>query len=348
MLFSSKVAIPALVQWCRALRHGVDIGLAPGKIFRQQAKSGPLKARDLAKTLSERLQNGESLEEALKPDQKRFPLLFVELITIGEKTGRLTETFEVLEEYFETVVTSRKQFFQALIWPILMYISSIFIIAAMLLILGLIAPADGKGFDVLGLGLLGPKGAMVFLTVAGMFTSAVVFTFFYVRENDTIRAKFESTALNIPGLASCFRAFALQRFSLGMQMTSEAGMKADKALHLSFRATANEAYRKHADRAAKSARGGEEITPTLAECGTKLFPEEYIDAVQVGEVTGRLPDVMRRQAIQYRDEAARQLKVLTMIAGGLVYGMVGLMIIVVIIRIVMSIGGVYQDAMKGL
>ena len=29
MLFSSKVAIPALVQWCRALRHGVDIGLPP-------------------------------------------------------------------------------------------------------------------------------------------------------------------------------------------------------------------------------------------------------------------------------------------------------------------------------
>ena len=41
-------------------------------------------------------------------------------------------------------------------------------------------------------------------------------------------------------------------------------------------------------------------------------------------------------------------KLLTMIAGGSVYAMVGLLIIVVIIRIVMSIVAVYDDAAKGL
>lgn len=55
-----------------------------------------------------------------------------------------------------------------------------------------------------------------------------------------------------------------------------------------------------------------------------------------------------QQAEVYREEALRQMKGLTKIASGAVYALVGLLIIVVILRMVMSIGGVYSDAMKGL
>src|SRR5262245_8719517 len=122
MLFSSRVPLPALMQWCRALRHGIDVGLSPVRIFRQQAKSGPTPLRPLAATLADRLEDGESLQDALKPEAYRFPLLFVELIAVGEQTGRLTETFEELEDYFETVLSSRKQLAAALVWPGIMYV----------------------------------------------------------------------------------------------------------------------------------------------------------------------------------------------------------------------------------
>ncbi|OWK43819.1 type II secretion system F family protein [Fimbriiglobus ruber] len=343
MFFSSKVALPQLMQWCRALKHGLDVGLSPVRIFRQQAKSGPAAIRPLAAKLSERCEQGDSLEAAFAPDRHRFPILFVELIAVGEQTGRLTETFGELEHYFETVISARKQLFAALVWPIIMYISAIMVIAIMLCILGLI----GK-WDPIGLGLIGPAGAAKFLAMAAVFTFVVVFSFFYIRENDAIRGKAEAMALVVPGLGSCFRAFALQRFSMALHMTSEAGLSADKALHLGFRATANDAYLKRALPSAKRAKKGNEIAGILAACGTTLFPEEYVDAVQVGEESGQIAEVMEKQAKHYRDEAARKLKTLTMLLGGAVYAMVMLMVIVLIFRLVFSIGAVYDDAMRGL
>jgi type IV pilus assembly protein PilC len=347
-MFSSRLPLKVLIPWCRALRHGVDIGLPLPRIFRQQSNSGPASARDLAKSLADRLEQGESLRDAIKPDQHRFPLLFTEMVALGERSGRLTEIFETLEQTYETALSARKKFFQALIWPVLSYIAAILVIAAMLLVLGLITPAGGKGFDPLGFGLLGPKGAMIWLLGCAMFTSMIVGMVMFIEGNDSLRAKFEALALRVPGLSGCFRAFALQRFSLGLHMTGEAGMKADKGLHLSFRATANNAYLIHADRCAKRLAKGDEIGETLATCGPTLFPQDYIDALLVGETSGRLPEVMAKQATQYQEEATRKAKTLAMIAGGVVYGGVVVMLLMLIGRMLMGIAGVYQDAMQGL
>jgi type IV pilus assembly protein PilC len=348
MLFSSRLSLGALLQWCRALKHGLDIGLPLPKIFRQQAKSGPTEARTLANQLADRLQAGESLAEVFKAERSRFPSLLVELVHIGEETGRLTETFVVLEDYFEMVRTNRKRLASALVWPIMVYISAVVIVAIMICVLGMIAPSGTKAFDPLGLGLLGPKGAGLFLLAAFTFSFIVTIFYFVVRENEAIRSPLEAFALRIPGLDSAFRAFALQRFCLALHMTSEAGLRVDRGLHLAFRATVNSAYAAHADRAAQQIRKGNEIASTLAPCGSRLFPDEFLDSVQIGETTGQLAEVMQKQAAHYREEAVRKMGVLTMLFGALVYGFVMLLVIIVIFRIVMSIGGVYQDAMNGL
>jgi type II secretory pathway component PulF len=73
-----------------------------------------------------------------------------------------------------------------------------------------------------------------------------------------------------------------------------------------------------------------------------------VDTVRVGEESGQLAEVMATVSEHCREEAAVKLKTLTMIAGGLVYAGVACMVIVVILRLAMSIGGIYDDAMKGL
>ena len=345
MLFSSKVPLTAMVAWCRALKHGIDVGLSPVRIFRMQATSGPAVVRPLARTLADRMEAGESFEEALKPDRYRFPPLFVELVTVGEHSGRLTETFAELERHFETMLGARKRFLSALIWPGLMYVSAIAIVSLLLLILGLL----GSGLDPLGLGLTGPAGAAVFFIAAVMFTAAVIGGVLFVLGNEPLRGKLEGIALTLPGLAGCFRAFALQRFSTALYMTSEAGVRADRALAMSLRAAANERYAAHVDAAAKQARGGDEIGAILARCGRTLFPDEFLNAVHVGEVTGNLAEVMQKQAKHYREEAARKLKFLVMVLSGAIYAMVALLVIVMIFKIATAAYiAPMQDAMQAV
>lgn len=348
MLFSSRVPLTDLIAWCRALHHGLDIGLAPAKLFQKQAKSGPPRSRALAEAIALRLGKGSSLEDAVAPDRDRFPLLFVELIAVGEQAGRLPETFDDLERHFETLLSARRDFRRALIWPALSYFAAIGVVAFMLLILGLLAPAGGKAFDPLGLGLVGPTGAAIFLAAAGAFTAVLVGGFLFVKENDGLRGGLEAKSLGVPVVGACFRAFALSRFATAIEMTSEAGISADRAIALGLRATANTAYARHADAAARQTRAGTEVSEVLESLPAGLFPAEFVETVQVGELTGKLPEVMAKQARHLRDDAARKLKLLTAIAGGVVYAGVGLMIVVLIFRIALSIGGVYEDAMKGL
>lgn len=344
----SRVSLSDLIAWCRSLHHGLDVGFSPAKVFSKQAKSGPAKSRALAGEIAARLGKGSSLEDAMGPHRHRFPTLFVELVTVGEQSGRLTETFGELERHFGMLQTARKQFLQALIWPAVSYFGAIGVVAFMLLILGMLAPAGSKPFDPLGLGLVGPVGAAVWLGFAGIFTAFLMGGFLFVRENEGLRAKLEANTLGVPGLGGCFRAFALHRFATAVEMTGEAGISADRSIALALRSTANEAYARHADLSAARLRKGDEISEVLSELPKGLFPEDFLDTVHVGEMTGKLPEVMEKQAGHLREEAARKMKTLAGIASGVVYAGVGLMIVILILRIAMSIGGVYDDALKGL
>ena len=344
MIFSHRLPLTTLLHWSRALRHGLDIGLSAEKILRQQAKSSSGRARTVALAMAEKLHDGTSLDDVVHEQRSSFPPLFVELVAIGERTGRLTEVFIELEDFFTARLSAQKQLRAALIWPAMMYFSAILIIALMLLVLGML----GGAFDPLGLGLLGIEGATIFLAIMGTFTVSVILAFLWVLGNEAIRSKAEAKALAVPGLAKCFRSFALYRFAVALHMTILAGLRANQALQSSLRATSNAAYMRHANDASKRIKKGSEIAPVVERYGETLFPVEFVDSIRIGELTGELAEVMEKQAHIYREEATRQMKFLTSLLGGGVYAMVGLMVIVVIVRMVMSIAGVYDDAMKGL
>lgn len=345
MLFSSMLPLTTLAQWCRALKHGLDIGLSPVKIFRQQSRGGPPAGRAVAAALADRLEQGESLEDALADHRSRFPVLFLELTALGEQTGRLTETFAELERHFDDAIATRKQFASALVYPTVMYVAAVGIVALMVLVLGLI----GGAVAPFGKSVLGPQGAILVLALGGLFAAAVMVSFWITRENEAIRGKLEAVSLAVPGIGGCFRAFALHRFSTALHMTGEAGLRMDRGLRLAFRATANNAYQSLAEPAAGAVKKGGSVQEALEPGRGRLFPDEFLDAVHVGEVTGQLPEVMGKQSVYFRDEASRKMKLLAQIASWAVYAAVGVMLIVMIVRIAsVAYLGPMNDAMNAV
>jgi type II secretory pathway component PulF len=343
MLFSSQLPVAALVQWCRAMRHGLHAGLSPVKVFRTQAKNGHTAARAVAGQLADRLEKGSSLEDALTDFPGKFPVLFLELTALGERTGRLSETFAELEKHYEDTVATRKQFASALVYPAFMYFMAVGIVALLVFVLGMI---PGNSMAPFGKSMNGAAGAVTVLGLGCLTAAAAVVGFLIVRENEPLRGKLEAAALAVPGLGGCFRAFALHRFCVGLHMTAEAGLRADKALRLAFRATANEAFQKLTEPAATHVKKGGTVSEALEPGRGRLFPDEFLDGVHVGEMSGQLPEMMAKQAGIYREEAARQMKVLSRIASGLVYAGVGLMVIVMIVRIAGGVMQPYNDALR--
>lgn len=331
MVFGTTAPLDALILWCRAIRHGLDVGLSPVKVFRQQAKSGPSALRAVAGRVAGRLEQGESLEEALKPDANQFPPLFLEMVSVGEHSGRLPDIFAELEEHFESLKVARRSFIRMLAWPAFEYCAAILVLFLMLFVMGVF----GIGLDPLGLGLTGVKGAFAFLFLAVLITATAVGVALFVVNNPQFRAKFEAVGLAIPGLAGCFRAFALSRFCVAYYMTAEAGMRADRCLRFSLRAATNRAYAREAEFAAKAARKGQDVPEILGGYGPRLFPDEFMASLHVGEDTGRLAEVMKKQAEYYRDESRRKLKVLANVAAGLLWLGIIVLMVVVIFKIAM-------------
>lgn len=332
-MFRSACPLPALILWCRALRHGLDVGLSPVKVFRQQAKSGPAVFRPIAARMAGRLEDGESLADALRPEAWRFPVLFVELVNVGETAGRLPVVFKELEQHYEAVQDAQRKFFAALVWPAMMYVGAILILTILILILGSLSGVNGKPIDALGLGLTGASGAMAFFLGAVGFTAFALGMVVIVAKNPNARSAVEAFALKVPGLAPTVRAFALHRFAMAAHMTIEAGLKADRVLKSSLRATANKAYLAEGERAAKLARKGKEIVEALSKLGPTLFPDEFVHAVAIGEESGRLAEVMLKEAEIYREESIRGMKLLAKIASGVVYAGISILVIVCIVRI---------------
>ncbi|MBY0456818.1 MAG: type II secretion system F family protein [Gemmataceae bacterium] len=340
MLFSSsKCPLPALVEWCKVLRFSLSAGLNPIKMFKQQAKSGPRALRPVAADLAAKLAKGSSLEDALDPHRNRFPPLFVEMVAIGEQTGRLEDTFYELEQYYDALLSTQRTFRAQMMYPAIQFVAAVFIIAGLIFVLGML----GSKMDPTGLGLTGAQGAITFLVCAAAFVGSIFLVLKVASENVQFRARLEGLFLNAPGWGGALLAFAVLRFAVALRMCAEAGLRAEKTLHYCFRATCNSRFQAGAERAEYVARRGGELVEAIEASGAP-FPADFRESLLVGEETGNTSEVMDRLAERYREEAERRMKSAAQFTAYAIYAMVAIMIIFFIFRIASAYIGAVNAA----
>lgn len=347
MLFSSsKCPLPALVAWCRTFKHSIGAGLDPIKVFRQQGKSGPRPLRGLAKEIAERLAAGDSLEDALEPHRNRFPPLFVEMVAVGEQSGRLEATFDELANYYETTLSVQRDFRSQMAYPVIQFVLAVLIIAAFILIYALVVtPRSGQAGGFMG--FTGVGGAVTFLLLGFGFLGGLLFLFKLSADNVQWRARMEGAMLYLPGWGPALLNFALHRFCIALMMTTEAALRAEKVLHYCFRATANSAFMRGEERAVAVVKRGGELRDAIKASGAP-FPYEFYDMIVVAEESGRTSELMEKLTENYRQEGSRKLKDAARYTGWALYGLVAVFIIIAIFTIAGNYLGAINNATKGM
>jgi type IV pilus assembly protein PilC len=332
MFQSSRLSLSDVIELCRSLRHYLGAGLTLVDAFRFQAKGGAARVRPVAGRMAESLAQGESLEDTLRREADVFPSVFLSLARVGENTGMLAEIFGELEKYFLRQRKLWRQFIGQSAWPIIQFVLAVFVLAGLILIMGVIADVrGGQPLDPLGLGLAGPSGALIFLSAVGTVLLALAMIYWLVTRRLSGAAAVESFLLRVPVLGPCLQALALARFCMALRLTTETGMSIVQAMRLSLSATGNSAFMARAEQIEMELRRGEEVTLALSRSG--LFPEDFQHMIAIAEESGTLDQVLAHQAQHYQEESGRRLAALTTVAGYLVYGFVGLVIIIAIFRI---------------
>jgi type II secretory pathway component PulF len=338
-VFSNRLPLPALIEHCRAMRHMLDAGLTLPQAMKHQAKSGPPAIKPIAKRLSDRMAEGDSLLDALEDEKQYFPPLYLAIGSVAEETGTLPEALRELEQFFTLQNTLWKKFIAQITWPVIQFVLATLVVAGVIWLLGILG-SGSHGLNVLG--LQGPDGAAKFFFGIWGFI-LFCYVMIYVLRNVIGRGPFiDGLALKMYALGPTLEALALARFSLSMSVTMEAGLKPEDAVKMSLTATGNHAYMDRAVPAQAMLRSGDELAETLRE--QRVFPEVYCDIVHTAEISGNEPETFSRQAKQYSEIAEARLKILATAAYWLVWLMVAIFIIVLIFNIfsqyVAALGGI--------
>lgn len=343
-MFGRTLPLKTLSLFCRSLSTLLETGVSASKAFRiagEKAANPALRSATIR--IIQDIESGLDISSSME-NQEVFPDLMVGMIDVAEQTGSLPEILKGLADHYENLQRMRKDFLQAIAWPVFQFIMAVFVIAMLIVLLGWIADLQGgQAIDVLGWGLTGTKGGLIWLGSVFGTLFALFMGYRFLKANFKGQKYLDRFLMRIPVLGYCMRSFGIARFSWAYHLTQNAGMPVDESIKASMRATNNGAFISEGDRIIYWIKKGETVTEALRESG--LFPNDVIEMIHVGETSGTVPEMLHRLGPQFEDQARRSMAALAGALGWLVWLIVAGFIIFVVFTIMLWYVGMIQEVM---
>ena len=313
----TKVKSKVLMIFTRQLATLIDSGLPLLRslnVLSNQERDKVLK-RTIDK-LADSVQSGSTFSDALALHPKIFNDLYVNMIKAGEVGGVLELVLTRLSEFQEKAAKIKNKVISAMVYPMIVMTMAVGIMCFLLVF---IVPR----FQVIFQDLLGDKplppvtqlvlGVSGFMKNHGLVVLAAVvvigFLYKFIGRMRGGRIAIDSFKLRMPLFGNLNRKTAISRFArtLGTLVTS--GVPILQALNITRETAGNAAIARAIARVHDSVKEGESIVQPLE--ASKSFPPMVVSMVDVGEETGKLPDMLLKIADVYDDEVDNAVAALT-------------------------------------
>ncbi len=293
--------------------------------------------------VSRRIDAGQTVGEALEA-QRYLPPLAVEMINVGEQTGKLERVLRQLAEHYENILSLRRVFLMGLAWPLIQLFISVTVVGFLIWILGVIAESNGgQGIDMLGIGI-GARGLWNYLNILVFAALVVIVPIVFIQQGFLFTGPLMRIMLRIPLIGPCLQYLALSRVAWALSMAIDAGMSAIASLRLALRASQNIYYSSAWPAVEQALERRCPMADALRASGR--FPEEFLMVLETGELSGMVSETLDRHAADLRERAQALLRTLTVLAGTACSLAVMLIIGAVVLRMGMSYVNMLNDATK--
>jgi type IV pilus assembly protein PilC len=312
-----KVKSKILMIFTRQLATLIDSGLPLLRslnVLSKQERDKVLK--NTINKVADSVQSGSTFSDALALHPRIFNDLYINMVKAGEVGGVLELVLNRLSEFLEKAAKIKNKIISAMVYPIIVMTMAVGILCFLLVF---IVPR----FEVIFHDLLGDKplppvtrfvlGASDFmkhhaLVLLGVVVAAVAIYKFIGR---TRRGRFviDSFKLRMPLFGNLNRKTAISRFArtLGTLVTS--GVPILQALNITRETAGNAAIAAAIARVHDSVKEGESIVQPLE--ASRAFPPMVVSMIDVGEETGKLPEMLLKIADVYDDEVDNAVAALT-------------------------------------
>ena len=330
------ISIKKLADLCHRVGTAYKAGLDVKSIWVRESTHGSPRHKIAMKKVADRISDGSTVAEGMSATEGYFPELAIAVTEAGEQGGRLERSFELLTQHYETITRFRREMQSRLAWPIMELSAAIFIIGALILIMGWVSDIP---IDWLGFGWSTNAYFWSYVSVVVFFVGSLTILIYGSKEGWFGDYPMRISR-RIPVLGKTIQIFSLARFAWVLSSAYEAGMNTMRGVGLAFRSTQNNYYQQFEESVKEELQQGRQLTEVLRDTGA--FPEDFIMRVENGEMTGNLPESMNRVAEEYTAEAEHNLSIIAKVLFFVIFGFIALFIGLLVIRLY----GMYLSNMR--
>lgn len=303
MLFSRQMA--------SLLKAGVPILRALTSLAESSAHKG---FRAVLLDLREGLSAGRELSACLRKHPTVFQAFFINMVRVGESTGRLDEVFMRLFHHLEFEREMSERVKTALRYPS-------FVVAALVIALGvinvLVIPAFAKVYKsahaalpLMTRILIGISEFTVAwwpLLLGALVVAGIAFRW-WLRSAEG-RYRWDKFLLRVPIVGKIVHKAALARFAKGLGMTYQSGIPIVQGLTNAAQVLGNTFISSRIEQMRDGVERGESLTRTAAT--TAVFTPVVLQMMAVGEETGELDRLLIEIGELYQRDVEYEIRTLS-------------------------------------
>lgn len=264
----------------------------------------PILSKTFARVREDVVQ-GETLHQALAKHQQIFPDLFVNMVQVGEDSGKLDQTMHRLADFLESQARMRSRIQAALAYPVLMAMVGSGVLVFLFVF---VVPKITSMLNELGQALPWPTLLLITLTdflarwwwLLGLLLIALLVALKRYQVTEQGRLRTDALLLKIPLSGRLQLMIATARFSRTLATLLESGVPLLKALAIARNLLTNRILNGAIETAAQAVQEGGSLAKALQQ--TAVFPPMLAQVAAAGEKSGQLEDMLFRVADTYEHQ----------------------------------------------
>lgn len=295
-------------QFVSILRAGVSVASVLAMLGQQTSNK---KLRAAIREMQADVEKGESLATSMRRHPKIFPAILVNMVSAGEASGNLEESFRQMELYFERSKRTKSKVTSAMIYPCVLIVVMIIVLIVMMT---KIIPNFLKTFEDMDAEL--PKITLGVMAVCEWFKSwwwvpllvlaALIVGGILFHRTDKGKHFFGWLARKTPVVGNLTVKTACATFCRTMEVLIGSGLTLTDSMDLAASNMGNIYYLEAIRDARALVAEGTPLRESLVRTG--IFPPMVSNLVGVGEETGDLQSMMGKVADYYDEEVDEATK----------------------------------------
>jgi general secretion pathway protein F len=270
--------------------------------------------RKVITQVREKVNEGGTLSDAMKPYPRVFSDLYTSMVGVGEASGALEVVLLRLADFIDNQVNLRNKIRATLVYPIFMlFVGSGILFFLITFVIPSVAQIFRDTHRVL------PAPTILLLAISGFLKNywwllgciviAVVMGCKQYIRTDAGRMFYDRLKLRIPVLGGLSTKIAISRFARTLATLLNSGIPLLTSLGIVRTVVNNKAIADAIESAQENIREGQDIHTPLAQEG--VFPPLVIQMIAIGERSGELEHMLFKVAEAYDTEVQSSISSLT-------------------------------------